>query len=132
LFPEETKDQVVEEEISRTGEDLKVVVLSPSSPFSFLPHVQRVPSVLIAAECSLPKETSHQFVDEVISRTGEHLDATVLSPSDPQLLLPQAQRVPSVFIAAELNLPVEMAHHVVEEVISRTGEDLSTTVPSPS
>jgi hypothetical protein len=91
-----------------------------------------VPSVLIAAECSLPKETSHQFVDEVISRTGEHLDATVLSPSDPQLLLPQAQRVPSVFIAAELNLPVEMAHHVVEEVISRTGEDLSTTVPSPS
>jgi hypothetical protein len=76
----------------------------------------------------------HQFVEEDASRTGEHLLCAVPSPSFPYKAWPQAQRVPSVLIAKEWHphVPAETAHQFVDEDISRTGEDLSTTVPSPN
>jgi hypothetical protein len=77
--------------------------------------------------------TWHQFVAEQNSRTGEHLDAAVPSPSPRTKLfpLPQDHKEPSVFIAEEKSFLEDMKHQFVAEQNSRTGEQRDVTVPSP-
>jgi hypothetical protein len=98
LTPADTCDQFVKTPIW-TGLERLIMVLSPSWPLPFSPHVQRVPSVLTAlVKEEVPVSTCDQFVKTPIW-TGLDLLITLPSPSWPLVLLPHPYNFPSVVVA---------------------------------
>ena len=85
-----------------TGVQRSSWVPSPSWPRLLLPHVQREPSEVMAAECSPPSATK---ATPSIILTGVQRSSWVPSPSWPRLLLPHVQREPSEVMAAECSPP---------------------------
>jgi hypothetical protein len=68
--------------------------------------------VLMLYDVPLPSLTCAQF-DSAPICTGEDLNTTVLSPSCPAELLPQAHNVPSDLIASVVSPPKEILYQSV-------------------
>jgi hypothetical protein len=127
-----TLRQSVPPETVWTGLDLDILLLPPSRPFSPSPQSQRVPSVLIAAEWLLPELTLRQLVPPETVWTGLDLSMTALLPSRPLAPPPHNQRVPSVLIAAEWQVPKLTLRQLVPPETVWTGLDLDILLLPPS
>ena len=123
------------------GIDFWVVVLSPSWPYSFFPHVNKRPLEVTATECSNPKRIEVIVspvwrLNRVVIFVGALFWNVVLSPSWPSLLFPQVKTLLIDVTATEWYAPnaIDVIFSPVVKVkrpVILVGVFLLSVVPSP-
>ena len=131
--PEDIADQEYKPTLAGiwTGDDLLIVVPSPSWPTVLTPHVNKFAVVVMPNDAVLDSETFTEVHDSVPILTGLDLETVVPSPSWPVEDDPHAN---NALLAAIATVWINPAATSLQDVpiLIWTGTDLFTVVPSPN
>jgi hypothetical protein len=104
----------------------------PNRNWPLFPQPHALPFLSIAIEIAVPAEISQKVFDAPTTETGVNLEVVVVSPNEPNELIPQAQALPFLSIASVYASPESILQNVFVAPAIDTGVFLSVIELSPT